>query len=166
MTQLITAENPQTAAKLELQSLIASCAEFQSACGVYSETDALPFVYREVFYPAEQQVRKPFAVLWTPAGGGYTPQRLADDTVLESGNLMLRIGMPLVDPENVAGLAADFDNLHGSIVEWLHAYRDWGYRWLCQQTIGPQFTAETEQNDLGLAVAFWDVEYLCAWGPL
>lgn len=165
MTLILESLTPQAYAMAQVAQRVASCAAFQQAAGVTSEDEAAEFVHREVYYVPDQQVRKPFAVLWCPAGGGVQMRRLSDQTTLPSGTLILQLGMSIENIDDMESSGNDFANMHGQVADWLSQTPNAGYVLTLTQTIGPAFTSEQERDALGAIVPFWSVEYQVAWDP-
>lgn len=156
---------PQAYAMEQLIETIASCAAFQEACGVTNEEDAKQFIYPNTYFVPGLEVRKPFAVPWTPQGGGLTTRKLADGRTVYSGTIDLQLGMPIYEPDNMEQADRDFANLHGQIIDWICREPDAGYILKANQIEGPAFTTPAELKALGGKVPFWSVGYQIEWDP-
>jgi hypothetical protein len=157
----------QSLAIRQLASFVARSAEFQEAAEAFNELDALQFVHYPAYRIENQQVRKPFAVVYE---GRYSRRQLADGLSIGGGTLNLMLG---INEENIDAPLEDedirFNNWQDAVITNVDALGQiaGGLNITgIEQTVPPTRSSPQHVAGLSAQMPFWLVEYAVTWDPI
>lgn len=167
MTTTLNATGAQSLAIRQLASFVARSAEFQEAAGVATELDALKFVHYPFYRVENQQVRRPFAVVYEQS---YSRRQLADGLSMGGGVLNLMLGM---SAENLDDVGEEEDILFNNWQDGVITAVD-GFGQIAgslniiniEQTVPPMRSSPQHVAGLDAQMPFWQTEYSVSWDPI
>jgi hypothetical protein len=163
----LNATTAQAFAIEQLAQMVAECQEFQDEAGVTNADDALAFVaYPEYFCP-NQQIDRPFAVIYHKS---FQRNEQSDGTTMPSGEIFLQIGKSVENFADAKGEETQFANFAGAITDRLmELSRDGtGRPHLTDiaDVVAPRRSSPEYESALGAQKPYYFAEYVVTWNPI
>lgn len=177
--------NEQSQAIDLLAHMVACSADFASAAAEVFDSVPTPDELlgagdgskKCIHYPwyrvENQQVSKPFAVIYE-AAGGFNYRRLADGVLIPNGKLLLQLGINVSNDDDPEGEEIRFNNWQGNVIKHVRdrSMIPGELRCTIEQSSPPSrshpahVSALTGVDDEEAQIPFWFVEYTVNWDPL
>lgn len=163
----INADTAQAFALESLSQMVAECELFQDEAHVTSAEDALAFVHWPEYFLPNQQVDRPFAVIFEKS---YTEEELADGTTMPHGEVFLQIGKTIENFRDAKDEETKFANFAGSIKQRvMELSRDGTGRLhitLITSNVAARRSNPEYESALGAQKPFYFAEYTVTWNPI
>lgn len=163
----LNATTPQAFAMESLAQMVAECEEFQDEAGVTNADDALKFIEYPEYIVPQQQINKPFAVIYHKS---FQKNELGDGTTMPSGELFLQIGKTVENFADTKGEETLFANFAGAITDRvLELSRDGTGRLHItdiSDVVAPRRSSPEYESMLGAQKPYYFAEYVVAWNPI
>lgn len=163
----LNATTPQAFAIESLAQMVAECEEFQDEAGVTNADDALKFIEYPEYIVPQQQVNKPFAVLYEKS---FQRTEIGDGTSLPNGEVFLQIGKTVENFADTKGEETLFANFAGAIVSRIYELsRDGTGRTHVvdiSSVVSPRRSSPEYESMLGAQRPYYFAEYVVAWNPI
>lgn len=160
MTTTTPATTPEAIAVQQLAAIVASNADFQAACGTYSEGEAEAFVF-DGGDLVQGSTPKCSAIIYDI--NGESPMVLADGVVMPAGQLILDIWLAVENGEDMRGEYLRINNLYGSIGQSINSYIGPGYQMRATKSGAPQRSNPAHVAEAKPDSEFWFVQYSVSW---